>query len=252
MPANQIVGLLPGEMFVHRNVANVVVHTDLNCLSAIQFAVDVLQVEHIIVCGHYGCGGVLAALRDDQARADRQLAAPRPGRALASTSAALDALPDETERHDRLCELNVIEQVVNVSQTTVVRDAWARGRKLTVHGWIYGLRDGLLRDLGMCVTAETEVAAKYASGIHAALMVRLRHRGARFQRAEVHGHVGNVPHAHSTQVSLFLQAHLSPLTPSGDGGLRDYLPTVLSRLPPLKSPLSGDATVSSLNFLPPF
>ena len=153
VPANQIVGLLPGEMFVHRNVANVVVHTDLNCLSTIQFAVEVLHVEHIIVCGHHGCGGVLAALRDEKL-------------GLAANwlrhvqdvgwkhQAELDALETEALRHNRLCELNVIEQVVNVSNTTIVRDAWARGQSLTVHGWIYDLRDGLLRDLGKRATAE--------------------------------------------------------------------------------------------------
>jgi carbonic anhydrase len=158
VPANQIVGLLPGEMFVHRNVANVVVHTDLNCLSAIQFAVEVLRVGHIIVCGHYGCGGVLAALRDDKlGLIDNWLRHVQDVRGR--HQAQLAALETEAQRHDRLCELNVIEQVVNVSQTTVVRDAWSRGHALAVHGWVYALRDGLLRDLGMCVTAEAELAA---------------------------------------------------------------------------------------------
>jgi carbonic anhydrase len=158
VPANQIVGLLPGEMFVHRNVANVVVHADLNCLSAIQFAVEVLNVGHIIVCGHYGCGGVLAALRDEKlGLVDNWLRHVQDVRW--KHQAQLDALENEAQRHDRLCELNVIEQVVNVSQTTVVRDAWARGQPLTVHGWIYDLHDGLLRDLGMCVAAETELLA---------------------------------------------------------------------------------------------
>src|SRR5438046_1557892 len=144
VPANQIVGLLPGEMFVHRNVANVVVHTDLNCLSTIQFAVDVLRVEHVIVCGHYGCGGVLAALRDDKlGLIDNWLRHVQDVRG--KHRAALDALPDQPSQLDRLCELNVIEQVVNISQTTVVCDAWRRGQRLAVHGWIYGLRDGLLR-----------------------------------------------------------------------------------------------------------
>jgi carbonic anhydrase len=161
VPANQIVGLLPGDMFVHRNVANVVVHTDLNCLSAIQFGVEVLQVEHIIVCGHYGCGGVLAALRDDKlGLIDNWLRHIQD--VCGKHRAQLNELSTEPERHNRLCELNVIEQVVNVSQTTVVRDAWARGQSLAVHGWIYGLRDGLLRDLGMCVTVETEISASYA------------------------------------------------------------------------------------------
>jgi carbonic anhydrase len=157
VPANQIVGLLPGEMFVHRNVANVVVHADLNCLSAIQFAVEVLRVGHIIVCGHYGCGGVLAALRDDRlGLVDNWLRHVQDVRW--KHQAQLDALVTEAERHKRLCELNVIEQVVNVSQTTVVRDAWSRGQPLAVHGWIYDLRDGLLRDLGMCITAEAELS----------------------------------------------------------------------------------------------
>lgn len=148
VPANQIVGLAPGEMFVHRNVANVVVHTDLNCLSAIQFAVDVLRVGHIIVCGHYGCGGVLAALRDDKmGLVDNWLRHVQDVRR--AEQARIDALPSESEQHRRLCELNVMHQVVNVSQTTVVRDAWARGQSLTVHGWVYDIRDGLLRDLGV-------------------------------------------------------------------------------------------------------
>jgi carbonic anhydrase len=158
VPANQIVGLLPGEMFVHRNVANVVVHTDLNCLSTIQFAVDVLRVGHIIVCGHYGCGGVLAALRDDKfGLIDNWLRHVQDVRR--KHEALLDALDTEVQLHNRLCELNVIEQVANVCQTTVVRGAWARGETLAVHGWIYDLRDGLLRDLGMCVTAEAELSA---------------------------------------------------------------------------------------------
>lgn len=158
VPANQIVGLLPGEMFVHRNVANVVVHADLNCLSTIQFAVEILKVEHIIVCGHYGCGGVLAALRDQKlGLVDNWLRHVQDVRL--KNLAQIDSLESEAERHNRLCELNVIEQVVNASQTTVVRDAWGRGQALTVHGWIYGLRDGLLRDLGAGVTAENEIAA---------------------------------------------------------------------------------------------
>jgi carbonic anhydrase len=160
VPANQIVGLLPGEMFVHRNVANVVVHADLNCLSAIQFAVEVLRVEHIIVCGHYGCGGVLAALRDQKlGLVDNWLRHVQDVRR--KHQAQLDALQTEAERHSCLCELNVIEQVVNVSQTTVVRDAWARGQTLAVHGWVYALRDGLLQDLNLCVTGEAEVAARF-------------------------------------------------------------------------------------------
>ncbi|HJW93796.1 MAG TPA: carbonate dehydratase [Thermoanaerobaculia bacterium] len=146
VPANQIVGLLPGEMFVHRNVANVVVHTDLNCLSTIQFSVDVLKVEHIIVCGHYGCGGVLAALRGERlGLIDNWLRHVQDIRATHQSE--LDALASDEERHKRLCELNVKVQVVNVSRTTIVQDAWARGQKLFVHGWIYDLSDGLLRDL---------------------------------------------------------------------------------------------------------
>lgn len=152
VPANQIVGLLPGEMFVHRNVGNVVVHTDLNCLSTIQFAVDALKVEHIIVCGHYGCGGVLGALRGDRlGLVDNWLCHIQD--VARKHQAALDGEPDEGARHRRLCELNVAEQVANVSRTTVVRDAWARGQPLAVHGWIYGLRDGLLRDLEVTVDA---------------------------------------------------------------------------------------------------
>ncbi len=162
VPANQIVGLPPGEMFVHRNVANVVVHTDLNCLSTIQYAVDVLRVAHVIVCGHYGCGGVLAALRDQTlGLIDNWLRHVQDvGR---KHRAELDRLPIGALRHDRLCELNVMEQVINVSQTTVVRDAWGRGQALAIHGWIYGLRDGLLRDLGVCVSAPADATGAAAS-----------------------------------------------------------------------------------------
>jgi carbonic anhydrase len=158
VPANEIVGLLPGELFVHRNVANLVVHTDLNCLSVMQFAVDILKVRHIIVCGHYGCSGVGAALRGDR---------------IGLSDNWLRHVEDVREKHrallagagggaraaDRLCELNVIEQVTNVCQTTIARDAWARGQPLAVHGWIYGVRDGLLRDLGTTVTAFPDLAA---------------------------------------------------------------------------------------------
>jgi carbonic anhydrase len=162
VPANQIVGLLPGEMFVHRNVANVVVHADLNCLSALQYAVEALRVRHVIVCGHYGCGGVLAALRDDRlGLIDNWLRHVQDVRS--KHQAQLAPLAGEKDRHDRLCELNVIEQVVNVCNTTVVREAWAQGQELTVHGWIYGLGDGLLRDLGMCVTSEAELSACHAA-----------------------------------------------------------------------------------------
>jgi carbonic anhydrase len=157
VPANEIVGLLPGELFVHRNVANVVVHSDLNCLSVMQFAVEVLQVRHVIVCGHYGCGGVRAALNDDKlGLVDNWLRHVQDVRH--KHQAALDAVPEE-DRHNRLCELNVIEQVVNVSQTTVIRDAWARGQSVSVHGWVYGLKDGLLRDLGLGVATADELHA---------------------------------------------------------------------------------------------
>ena len=152
VPANQIVGLMAGDMFVHRNVANVVVHTDLNCLSAIQFAVDALGVENIIICGHYGCGGVLAALQDSRlGLIDNWLRHVQD--VQNKHRAEIDSLKTEAERHRRLCELNVIEQVASVSQTTIVRDAWSRGQPLSVHGWIYDIADGLLRDLG--VTVET-------------------------------------------------------------------------------------------------
>jgi carbonic anhydrase len=147
VPANQIVGLPPGAVFVHRNVANVVVHTDLNCLSVLQYAVDVLAVRHVIVCGHYGCGGVAAAyVRARHGLIDNWLR--HVGDVADGHAAELAALPEE-RRLDRLCELNVAAQVVNVCQTTIVEDAWARGQDLTVHGLVYDLRDGLLRDLGV-------------------------------------------------------------------------------------------------------
>jgi carbonic anhydrase len=151
VPANEIVGLEPGELFVHRNVANVVVHADLNCLSVMQFAVDVLHVKHIIVCGHHGCGGVRAALHNDRiGLADNWLRHVQDVAIKHRTE--LDALTDIRAREDRLCELNVAEQVTNVCQTTVVRDAWARGQSLAVHGVVYDLRDGLLQDLGITAT----------------------------------------------------------------------------------------------------
>ena len=156
VPANQIVGLMAGDMFVHRNVANVVVHTDLNCLSAIQFAVEVLRVQHIIVCGHYGCGGVLAALQNNQlGLIDNWLRHVQDVRAKHRSQ--IECLLTEQEQHARLCELNVIEQVANVSQTTIARDAWARNQALAVHGWIYDLSDGLLRDLEVTVIQEAGV-----------------------------------------------------------------------------------------------
>ena len=158
VPANEIVGLLPGEIFVHRNVANVVVHTDLNCLSALQYAVDVLKVRHIIVCGHYGCGGVQAALRGDRlGLVDNWLRHVQD--VQRKHESAFAELVNEVERADRLCELNVVEQVLNVCQTTIVMESWERRQALAVHGWIYGLHDGLLRDLHLCVTRPDEVAA---------------------------------------------------------------------------------------------
>lgn len=165
VPANQIVGLLPGQLFVHRNVANLVVHTDLNCLSCIEYAVDALRVRHIIVCGHYGCGGVLAALRGDRlGLIDNWLRHIQDIRE--KHGAELQLLASENERHARLCELNVIEQAINVCQSTVVQDAWQREQPLTVHGWIYSLADGLLRDLGVCVSdaAELEECRQRAPG----------------------------------------------------------------------------------------
>jgi len=150
VPANEIVGLRPGELFVHRNIANVVVHTDLNCLSVIQFAIDVLGVDHVIVCGHYGCSGVRAALFGERiGLADNWLHHVHD--VHDKHAAELAGVAGDRERVDRLCELNVVEQVANVCRTTIVKDAWARGQKLAVHGWIYGLEDGLLRDLGVTV-----------------------------------------------------------------------------------------------------
>ena len=160
VPANDIVGLAPGELFVHRNIANVIVHSDLNCLSVMQFAVDVLKVEHIVVCGHYGCSGVAAAMQNRRVGlADNWLRHVQDVHARHEASVA--ALPDLAQRVDRMCELNVIEQVVNVCQTTIVQDAWDRGQTLAVHGWVYGLKDGLLRDLGTTVTKLDEASAAY-------------------------------------------------------------------------------------------
>jgi carbonic anhydrase len=157
VPANEILGMLPGEMFVHRNVANVVVHTDLNCLSVLQFAIDVLKVKHVFVVGHYGCGGVAASLRDDRlGLIDNWLRHVKDVR-----DKHMDELREipEADRVDRLCELNVMEQVVNVAQTTVVQDAWARGADVTIHGWIYRLQDGLLRNLQVAVAADDDPSA---------------------------------------------------------------------------------------------
>ena len=164
VPANEIVGLLPGELFVNRNIANVVVHSDLNCLSVMQFAVEVLQVEHIIVCGHYGCSGVAAALQKQRVGlADNWLHHVQD--VHSKHDARVDAIPDLPRRIDHLCELNVIEQVANVCQTTVVQDAWERRQALAVHGWVYGLQDGLVRDLGTTVTDPTEVPAAYRTAL---------------------------------------------------------------------------------------
>ena len=165
VPANEIVGLAPGEMFVHRNVANVVVHTDLNCLSVLQYAVDVLEVDHVIVCGHYGCGGVRAAwharplgLIDNWLRHVQDVAARH--------TAELEAFTGGGEAlFDRLCELNVIEQAVHVCRTTIVQDAWSRGRPLTVHAWVYSLQDGLLRDLAFTASSAAEVGNSYTRAL---------------------------------------------------------------------------------------
>jgi carbonic anhydrase len=164
VPANEIVGLPPGGIFVHRNVANVVVHTDLNCLSVLQFAVDVLKVEHVLVVGHYGCGGVHAAyqarplgLIDNWLRHVQDVAGKH--------AALLDRLPDDGTREDRLCALNVVEQVVHVARTTIVQDAWQRGQPLSLHAWIYQLTDGLVTDLGMQAEDRATLESGYAATI---------------------------------------------------------------------------------------
>jgi carbonic anhydrase len=164
VPANEIVDLLPGELFVHRNIANVVAHSDLNCLSVLQFAIEVLRVKHVIVCGHYGCSGVHAAMTGRRVGlADNWLrhvqdVHQKHGRYLG------DTLPSKAQ-HDRLCELNVIEQVANVCRTTIVQDAWERGQDVTVHGWVYGLKDGLLTDLDVTMDSEQVVDGKLASAL---------------------------------------------------------------------------------------
>ena len=164
VPAEELVGLAPGEVFVHRNVANVVVHTDFNSLSVMQFAVDVLKVKHIIVCGHYGCGGVHATLRGDRVGlADNWLR--HVDDVLQKHSTLLDSWTDESTRLNHLCELNVIEQVANVCKTTVVRDAWERGQDLSVHGWIYGMRDGLLRDLHTSANSNESAKTAYLNAV---------------------------------------------------------------------------------------
>ncbi len=164
VPANEIVGLRPGELFVHRNVANLVVHTDLNCLSVLQYALDVLRVEHVIVCGHYGCGGIAAADRaaplgliDNWLRHIQDVAERR--RALLARE------PDPARRADRLCELNVLEQAHNVCRTTIAQDAWSRGQPLSVHAWIYRLTDGLVQDLDFTASAAAQSASELTSAI---------------------------------------------------------------------------------------
>ncbi len=163
VPANEIVDLLPGDLFVHRNVANVVVHTDLNCLSVLQYAVDVLHVEHVIVVGHYGCGGIRAALAGRPlGLIDNWL---RHVQDVADRHAAFIKAQDEEAAVDRLCELNVIEQVQHVARTTIVQDAWRRGQPLTLHGWIYGLSDGLVKDLHIEADSPKKLEADYAAAL---------------------------------------------------------------------------------------
>jgi carbonic anhydrase len=160
VPANEIIGRQPGEVFVHRNVANLVEHTDVNCLSVLQFAIDVLQIKHVIVCGHYGCGGVRAALSQQPlGLIDNWLRHIRDVHLW--NREELGAIEDPKARLDRLCELNVEAQVANVCHTTIVQDAWRRGQPLTVHGWIYSLADGLLRDLGMVVESPDQIPPEY-------------------------------------------------------------------------------------------
>ncbi|MFT5605536.1 MAG: carbonic anhydrase [Paracoccaceae bacterium] len=160
VPANQILGMMPGEIFVHRNIANVVIHTDLNCQSVIQYAVDVLKVKHVIVCGHYGCGGVVAAMGSAQlGLIDSWLRNIKDVYRRHQTE--LDALGDEPERLNKLCEYNVLAQLENVCHTTTIQNAWARGQELHVHGWIYSVRDGLIRDLRTTVSAPDQLAPVY-------------------------------------------------------------------------------------------
>jgi carbonic anhydrase len=160
VPANEIIGLMPGEVFVHRNIANAVIHTDLNCLSVLQYAVEVLQVKHIIVCGHYGCGGIHAAmLGQEYGLIDNWLRHLKD--IYLKHGQLLDGIEDEKERFDRFCELNVIEQVQHVCQTTIVQGAWRRKQPLSVHGWIYDVGDGLLRDLDYRISSLGEVDSLY-------------------------------------------------------------------------------------------
>ena len=166
VPANEILGLLPGDVFVHRNVANVVVHSDLNALSVMQYAIDMLQVRHIIVVGHYGCGGVLAALQNRRiGLADNWIRHVQDVRN--KHRAWMDGMPDEEMRVRALCELNVLEQSLNVCETTVVQDAWERGQSVVVHGWVYGLHNGLLEDLRMTVASAADVLAAYGLALGA-------------------------------------------------------------------------------------
>lgn len=160
VPANELIGLKPGEVFVHRNVANLIVHSDLNCLSAMQFAVDVLKVKHLIICGHYGCGGVKSVLENQRVGlADNWLRHIHDIKI--KYASYLNSMDDSALKHDRLCELNVMEQVLNASHSTVVQDAWERGQGVTVHSWIYNLHDGLLRNLGLEVTGVDQLVAQY-------------------------------------------------------------------------------------------
>ena len=163
VPANEIVGLPPGALFVHRNVANLVMHTDLNCLSVLQYAVDVLRVSHVIVCGHYGCGGVLAALERASLGLIDSWLAP-----ICATYARHSTVIDRrggAERADRLCELNVIEQARNVGETGVLQNAWARGQRVTIHAWVYSLADGLLQDLGFLADAPGSLEAAFDDAV---------------------------------------------------------------------------------------
>jgi len=160
VPATEICGLQPGEMFVHRNIANLVVHSDMNMLSVLQYAVEVLKVKHVIICGHYGCGGVKAAMgRDSYGLIDNWLRFIKD--LYAKHHAAIEAIEDPNERVNRMCELNVAKQVANLCYTTIVQDAWRRGQPLSVHGWVYGLHDGLLKDLDMCVSAPEQLPEPY-------------------------------------------------------------------------------------------
>jgi carbonic anhydrase len=156
VPANEIVGLIPGEVFVHRNIANLVVHTDLNCLSVIQFAVEVLKIKHIIVCGHYGCGGIKAAVENkDHGLIDNWLQHIRD--IYRFHKIELDALENDVAKYNLLCEINVKEQVLNVCKTTIVKNVWKSGGELSVHGWIYDIKNGLLQDLDICITCEKDI-----------------------------------------------------------------------------------------------